>query len=140
MPPQVQRILIWAVSILGFTGALVGAAFLGIAMAKRGLPENAGQTPQDFYPVGVIVTVGAADDPVFFAGEVQPLRDFWFAHSTAEKRGAAEAGRGVTRLTGGIEVRTLGQDADVISVDVLTGEASGQTGWIHLSQLPPPQP
>jgi len=140
MPPQVQRILIWAMSILGFTGALVGAAFLGIAMAKRSLPENAVRLTEDLYPVGVIVTVGSADEPVFFAAEIQPLRDFWFANSTTEERAAAQSGRGVERLPGGIEVRTLGQDADVISVDVLTGEANGQTGWIHLEQLPSPQP
>jgi hypothetical protein len=137
MQAHTRRILIWSAGIAVFIGAIVGAAFLGIAMAKRDLPESAGETVRAQYPVGIIVTVGQAGEPVYFASEIQKLRDYWFAHPSAAKRieaGAEEAG--IRKIEGIVEVRTLRQDADVVEVDVLTSDASGETGWIHLDQLP----
>ena len=138
MQPQSRRILIWSAGVAAFAGAMVGAAFLGIGMAKRDLHDASGDAGRTQYPVGVIVTVGQGSEPVYFASSVQPLRDYWFAYTTAKKRSESDEPAGsVRKLTGQIEVRTLRQDADVVEVDVLTGDANGQTGWIHLSQLPP---
>jgi hypothetical protein len=138
MQAHTRRILFWSASIIGFIGAIVGAAFLGISMAKNDLPESEGENARAQYPVGIIVTVGQPGEPVYFAGEIQKLRDYWFANPSSEERDKAVArGAGIRKLEGKIEVRTLRQDADVVEVDVLTGDANRETGWIHLEQLPP---
>ncbi|MCB1234133.1 MAG: hypothetical protein KDM91_03590 [Verrucomicrobiae bacterium] len=124
--------------VVFLAGLLTAAALLGVRAARRDLPDSAKKETR--YPSGVTVLLGGGE-PVYFADEVRSLRNYYFAYPSAETRreGDAEA-RGVRRLFGEIEVRTLEQDADAVRVEILSGVLAGKVYWVHQSQLPPPPP
>jgi len=130
-----RQIVIAVLGSVGFVAALVGAGWLGVASALRTLPESASD-PMGV-PVGITVMIDGNGEPILLAGEVQALRDYYFAHRTAESRreGDAEA-RGLRRIFEPIEVKTLARDADGLEIEVISGPLAGVRAWAHVSQFP----
>lgn len=137
MKPPTRRFLLSFAGGAAYLALLVGAAWLGVASARRSLPATLSGTGG--YPAGVTVVLRASGEPIFLGEEVQGLRDFFFAHQNLEARrdGDAEA-RGLRRIFEPLEVKTLGRDADAVNIEIVTGPLTGVRGWVHLSQMPPP--
>lgn len=136
MTPKTRQ---WWLSIVGglvYLAALGLAAHWGVTEALRTLPESAGGPVS--VPIGIVLTIDGNGEPIHLAGQVQDLRDYYFAHRTAEARreGDAEA-RGLRRVFEPIEVRTLGRDADAVEVEVVAGPLAGVKSWVHVSQVAP---
>ena len=134
-----RQIALGLVIAVVFVGALFGAAWLGIAAAKRSLPDgvlNAGGPT-----MGQVLTLDTTREPLYLAPSVQGLRDFFFAFQSPEARrdGDAEA-RDLRRVFESLEVKILSQDADAYEIEVLDGPLAGVKAWVHRSQMPPPSP
>lgn len=138
-PTRPRQILAGAIIATAFLGALLGSAWLGVAAARRTLPE--GLVAPTGPAVGEIVSLDATEEPLYLATSVQPLRDFFFSHQDADSRreGDAEA-RDLRRVFEGLEVRIVDRDADARQVEVIDGPLRGLRAWVHQSQLPPPVP
>ena len=137
MNPQFRQTLIVVPVVLAFLLAMFGAAWLGVFAAKRTLPDGVLVSPA--LAPGATVSLDTADEPIYLAPAVQPLRDFFFAYQSPEARrdGDAEA-RDLRRVFEELEVRILSRDADAYEVEVLSGPLSGTKAWVQESQLPPP--
>lgn len=120
-----------------FVAGLIGSARLGTKAALAQLPESARLGFDDGPPIGVEVVLGEDGEPVFLAKSKVALRNFFFTHATVQARRSAETeSTGLRRFVGGIRVRTVERDADLMKVRVLAGALNGGTYWLHLSQLP----
>ena len=138
MTPKTRQILILIALGTAIAASLAGAAWLGIESALRTLPLSA-KSPGDHFPTGSVVRIDGNGEPILLARDVQPLRDFFFSHRTAEARREGDAeSRGIRRIFEPLEARVIARDADSLKVTVTTGSLSGLEAWVHASQVPPP--
>lgn len=118
------------------TAAIGGAAWLGVAAAKRTLPE--GSNPESSSPAatsGERRILATGEEPIYLAGDIQSLRDFYFAHpNAASRRDADVEARGIRRVPEEIDVELLETDGDAVEIKVLAEPFAGTRGWIHLQQ------
>lgn len=133
---KTRRTLFLTVIGIAFAASLAGAAWLGVESALLTLPPSA-KSPGEAFRIGTSVKIEGNGEPILLAREVQPLRDFFFAHRSAEARreGDAEA-RGIRRIFEPIEARILARDADTLKIAVATGSLAGAEYWVHVSQMP----
>ncbi len=133
------RVLIWVGSVALFCGALIGSAKVGTNAALARLPDSARSGLNNEFPLDVEIVLGSDGEPVFLSRSVQALRDFFFTHPAASSRRAAETeATQLRRFVGEIRARTVRQDADLMNVEVRSGALSGDSYWVHVSQLPQP--
>lgn len=125
----------WMFVPVTFVVILFFTAKCGIQMAEGDLPEAARKTAG--YPVGAVVIAGRDGNPVYLADTVQDLRNFYYKHSTPERRREADSETmNVRRVFGRVELATIKSDADGIRVKVNSGPLADTMYWIHVSQLP----
>ena len=140
MTPKNREILILTAIGIAFAAGLAGAAWLGVESALRTLPPSA-KSAGEAFRIGTVVKIDGNGEPILLAREVQPLRDFFFAHRSAEARREGDAeSRGIRRIFEPIEANVVARDADSLKIAVTTGALAGAEYWVHVSQMPPAAP
>ena len=136
MVSRIRQVVLGILASACLLALLVGAAWLGIATAKKTLPEEslAPMGPE----TGETLTLGATEEPLYFAEDLQSLRDFYFSYPTVDARrdGDAEA-RNLRRIFENLEAQLRRTDGDGAEIEILDGPLSGLSGWIHIDQWTP---
>ena len=139
MVSRIRQVVLGVLAGTCLLACLVGAAWLGIAAAKKTLPEAslAPSGPE----AGEILTLGATEEPIYLAESLQSLRDFYFSYPTADARRAGDAeARNLRRIFENLQAELRSTDGDGAEIEILDGPLAGVTGWIHRDQWTPAEP
>ena len=133
MVSRIRQVVLGLLAGTCLLACLVGAAWLGIAAAKKTLPEEA--LAPSGPEAGEVLTLGATEEPLYLAEDLQSLRDFYFSYPTADARrdGDAEA-RNLRRIFENLQAKLRKTDGDGAEIEILDGPLAGVKGWIHLDQ------